>query len=366
MLVTKVIDNVGLSRFYSRRWEMAWMLFSGVTVMFMLRVNMSVAAPKMRDDLGWTEYEKGLVLVSLSSHSHNVSRVSFCLSPCLFTKQSAFYWGYSIGQIPASHLVQQYGGKWIFGLSILCPSLLTFLVPLAAHSSLPLLLFLRALIGFFESATYPAIFYYFPLWVPTEEKTLMIPAIVSGMYIGEIIGFSLSGYLVDSRDNLFTLGHWIIGGWESVFYIFTLIGVLWFPYWVLRAYDTPEVHPYITQEELLYIRRGKATVTTGDNGKGENDTKIQPLLFPSETIRIEREVGNNDRDSLLSCTEQGSSGSDDDNTTTIMVFRTKEEREDAAKRIPWKAFFTNKVSLTLFVNSWVVVSLYYIYLLPCH
>jgi hypothetical protein len=37
---------------------------SGICVVYTLRVNMSVAAPKMKDDLGWTDYEKGLVLVS--------------------------------------------------------------------------------------------------------------------------------------------------------------------------------------------------------------------------------------------------------------------------------------------------------------
>lgn len=40
--------------------------FSGVMIVYTLRVNMSVAAQKMRDDLGWTESEKGLVLVSVT------------------------------------------------------------------------------------------------------------------------------------------------------------------------------------------------------------------------------------------------------------------------------------------------------------
>ncbi len=37
---------------------------SGAVVVYTLRVNMSVAAPKMLDALGWTESEKGFVLVS--------------------------------------------------------------------------------------------------------------------------------------------------------------------------------------------------------------------------------------------------------------------------------------------------------------
>ena len=65
----------------SRRWELALMLCSGVIIVYTLRVNMSVAAPKMRDDLGWSDSQKGLVL-------------------------SSFYWGYAAGQIPASYIAQ--------------------------------------------------------------------------------------------------------------------------------------------------------------------------------------------------------------------------------------------------------------------
>jgi sugar phosphate permease len=36
---------------------------SGICVVYTLRVNMSVAAVKMKDDLDWSEEEKGLVLV---------------------------------------------------------------------------------------------------------------------------------------------------------------------------------------------------------------------------------------------------------------------------------------------------------------
>ena len=45
-------------------------------MVYTLRVNMSVAAPDMRDDLGWSEYEKGLALVNTFDHSF-----SFLLSP---------------------------------------------------------------------------------------------------------------------------------------------------------------------------------------------------------------------------------------------------------------------------------------------
>ncbi len=81
----------------------------------------------------------------------------------------------------------------------------------------------------------------------------MIPVIGSGMYMGEIIGFSLSGALVGSDISI---GDYYYGGWQSVFYVFGLLGILWFPLWALRAYESPDTHPYITKEEIAWIKKG--------------------------------------------------------------------------------------------------------------
>ena len=65
--------------------------------------------------------------------------------------------------------------------SVLIPSVLTMLVPIACRTSFALAILIRVAIGFFESATFPAVFHFFPLWVAEAERTFMIPFIVSGM-----------------------------------------------------------------------------------------------------------------------------------------------------------------------------------------
>lgn len=84
---------------------------------------------------------------------------------------------------------------------------------------------------------------------------MMIPAIASGMYMGEIIGFSVSGVLVAAEIQVAGSD---IGGWPSVFYLFGSLGILWFPYWAMMAYESPAVHPHMTLEELEFINEGKA------------------------------------------------------------------------------------------------------------
>eukprot|EP01034_Spumella_vulgaris_P021316 gene21316-27346_t len=275
---------------------------------------------------------------------------------------SSFYWGYALGQIPGSRLAQQYGAKWIFGFSVLIPSFLTLFVPMAARDSLFSTLVIRMMIGFFESATFPCVYHYIPIWIPIDEKTFMIPAVLSGMYLGEIIGFSLSGVLVGSD---ITIGDKFYGGWPSVFYVFGLVGLVWFPFWAYLAYESPEKHPTITKEELLLLRKGKhlgslreyehldGLIDHKQEISSDNATIVQNVLHGSDN-------GENDVDeenphvltqkgggyaSLLDQQERS-------DQRTVSQISDDGHRAEVAARTPWATFFTHPVSLTLFLNSW--------------
>lgn len=252
---------------------------------------------------------------------------------------------------------------------MLIPSILTLFVPIACKTSFGLALFIRCIIGFFESASFPAVFYFFPVWVPLEEKTFMIPAIVSGMYMGEIIGFSLSGILVGS--DLY-IGSWYIGGWQSVFYVFGLLGIVWFPYWALMAYDSPRVHPKITAEEIAFINKGKGLSSIAQY---ENLESTKSLLDHSHEIRFvaNSPINEFEANPMLPADhdlegeklqfDDGAAGkvtygvpqtSADRERAISMI--SDEHKEETGQRIPWQAFFTHPVSLTLFINSWTFVS----------
>ena len=43
-------------------------------------------------------------------------------------------------------------------------------------------------------------------------------------------------------------------GWESVFYVFGSLGVLWFLAWSLLVFDGPDVHPRISYDEREYLQ----------------------------------------------------------------------------------------------------------------
>ena len=43
-------------------------------------------------------------------------------------------------------------------------------------------------------------------------------------------------------------------GWDSVFYVFGALGIIWFIVWALLVHDGPETHPRISEEEKEYLQ----------------------------------------------------------------------------------------------------------------
>lgn len=51
-------------------------------------------------------------------------------------------------------------------------------------------------------------------------------------------------------------------GWESVFYVTGVIGIIWSVTWFLLVFDSPSQHPRISAEERHFIESAIGTTTT--------------------------------------------------------------------------------------------------------
>merc|ERR1719167_666322 len=78
-------------------------------------------------------------------------------------------------------------------------------------------------------------------WAPPAERSRFIAYTSAGSCLGTVFSMPISGLLCDYL------------GWESVFYVFGAIGVVWFVFWSLLVFDSPDKHPRISQEEHAYI-----------------------------------------------------------------------------------------------------------------
>ena len=234
------------------------------------------------------------------------------------------------------------------------------LLPTVARASLPLTLALRALTGLCASATFPSVYHFFPAWIPVANKTWMISFCGSGIYFGEIIGFSLSGILC---TNDIPINGQNVGGWSSSFYFFGLIGIAWFPFFVLNVFSKPDDHPTITQAELDLIKIGNEYYTTESSAtqrKGatpspatastveDNDPSSSLLEYVDEEVERDslhvtlRSVSTSRRRS-----ESGGGGGEHKRTSSRALSLTDQSSsvafmsdEEMKNRIPWGAMFT--------------------------
>ncbi|GFS31725.1 hypothetical protein NPIL_426271 [Nephila pilipes] len=156
----------------------------------------------------------------------------------------AFYYGYCLSQIPGGRLAEIFSGKWVFGISTLITAFLSLLTPSAAHYGVGYLIAIRALEGFAQGVTMPAINYMVGQWSPDSEKGLINTIIHSGINIGTLIAMPLVGVLCESD---------LFDGWPSAFYVPGFIGCSWFILWSLLVTNTPKTHPFITSKEQDYI-----------------------------------------------------------------------------------------------------------------
>ncbi|XP_022911267.2 putative inorganic phosphate cotransporter isoform X1 [Onthophagus taurus] len=173
---------------------------------------------------------------------------------------SSFYWGYVITHLPGGILAGRYGGKYLLNLGILSTAIFTLLTPIVVEKfEWQGLITLRALEGLGEGTTYPAVTALLARWVPLGERARMSGIVFSGSHLGTVIGNVLSGYLIE-----------ITGTWSSVFYVFGVIGIIWFLLSLVLTFSDPENHPFISDRERLFLKDELSHLHQ------ENERKIVP------------------------------------------------------------------------------------------
>lgn len=187
-------------RSWPRYYTVVLLLFAAVFISYIDRTNISVAAIAMKDDLGWTETQKGIVL-------------------------SSFFVGYLLLMAATGALANRYGGWLVLGVAVLWWSAWTALTPPAATMSLGALIAARIALGLGEAAVFPASMNMISRWVPPERRSRATALIISAISLGTVFALPATGWLV--REY----------GWPLPFYLFGAIGLVWYAFWHFLARD---------------------------------------------------------------------------------------------------------------------------------
>lgn len=250
--------------------------FFGFAVVYAMRVNLSVAIVAMvnhtaiephnntnstievikdkttylQGDFVWDEATQGLVLGS-------------------------FFYGYVLTQVPGGRMAELVGGKRIYGYGVLITAIFTLLTPIAAYWDLPLLILVRILEGMGEGVTYPAMHAMLAHWIPPLERNKFAAVVYAGSNIGTVISMPLTGWLCSLK---------FMGGWPLAFYLFGIVGIIWFIFWMFLVYDKPSLHPRITTKERQYIER---SIRLGQQPSNRLADEFRHINDNNEDYRIE-------------------------------------------------------------------------------
>ena len=205
------------------------------------RIAISIAIIPMAEDNGWSATVQGAVM-------------------------SAFFLGYVTLQIPAGYLSDRFGGKWVLGLGVLFWSLFTLLTPASAGLGITVLLACRFLMGVAEAVTWPSIYSLYSRWVHPDRRASAVGLMNSGISGGSVIALICTPWLIS------------VWSWQGAFYLYGLLGVIWFVVWAPLArsrpadktdWDTPNAAP--------------ATAEAG-SATDRNDASAQ-TVYPRLTVR---------------------------------------------------------------------------------
>jgi MFS family permease len=169
------------------------LLAVSVFINYVDRSNLSVAAPLLKDELGLSASQLGILL-------------------------SSFFWTYGLFQILSGWLVDRFNVNWVMAAGFFLWSVATGVTGLL-HGFAALLV-VRLVLGMGESVAYPSYSKILSKHFPESQRGFANALIAAGLACGPAFGLLLGGTLMARF------------GWRSFFIGLGLVSLLWIPLWL--------------------------------------------------------------------------------------------------------------------------------------
>ena len=232
------------------RYSIIVMLFGVTALNYADRAALSIAGPAAAKQLGLNAVAMGYIF-------------------------SAFGWSYVLGQIPSGWLLDRFGSKRVYGLSLLFWSIFTglqgFANSIRAVTPAVVLFSLLFLMGLAEAPSFPGNGRIVAAWFPIAERGTATAIFNSAQYFATVLFAPIVGWITQ------------VFGWQYAFAALGVIGILLVPIWRKVIYN-PTEHPRMTPTELEHIQSGGGLVTmdqsakTGKSGNAPKWSVVRELL----------------------------------------------------------------------------------------
>jgi len=202
-----------IKKFSNYRWTVCALIFFATTVNYLDRQVIGILKPLLESDLGIGEKD----------YSHIIM---------------AFQLLYGVGMVIAGKLIDKFGTKIGYGVSVILWSIAAMGHALAR--GVWGFGFWRGFLGISEAGNFPAAIKSVAEWFPKKERALATGIFNSGTNVGAIIAPLAIPAMV------------VAWGWQSAFIITGAIGFIWVVLWFI-FYEVPEKHKKVSAGELAYI-----------------------------------------------------------------------------------------------------------------
>ena len=121
--------------------------------------------------------------------------------------------------------------------------------------------FFRGLLGVTEAGNFPGAIKAVSQWFRPKERTLATGIFNMGAGLGALVAPPLVAFLI------------LKFSWQTAFVVTGIFGFAWVVVWQL-CYRSPDKHPWLSKEELAYIREGQSELTVAEAPKGHGVWRV--------------------------------------------------------------------------------------------
>lgn len=196
---------------------------------------------------------------------------------------SGFGWAYVAGQLPSGGLLDRFGCKRVYGISIIAWSICAFAIGLAGY--LPVawvfttIFTLRLISGLAQSPVFPGNGRIVAAWFPTAERGRASAIFNASQYFTLFAFGALFGWLTEKH------------GWQSCFWFMAAAGLLLALIWFKFIFNVDD-HPMVSRPELEFVQRGGGLVSIGGSAARGNPLTLHTLkLLLSQRMLVGIYIG---------------------------------------------------------------------------
>lgn len=252
-----------LTAYLPIRYIILFIVLIATAIEYICRYNINVSMVAMVKPINHTGVEYNICPLPKKSNDSNVpSHIPTGVYDWDSQTQGiilgAFFYTYTLMQIPSGRIAEEFGGRWVVSVSLIGSGLLNIFTPFFTFSVFTMILS-RIIMGILQGGLFPACFAIIFNWFPLKERSIGYAVMEVGTMVGSISASALAGYLAE---------HGFAGGWPSTFYVSGIMSIIAALIWTPYVTSSPEEHFCVSVSELKTIRHEVTRVPVDEETAG--------------------------------------------------------------------------------------------------